>query len=161
MELFPDIVVRHLPRTVSDHLPLLLHPPKPHQRPVEPRFQVLSSWFTHPHFPDVVRQAWEGDPHHCLLSMNKFQVLAGHWNRHVFGNIFWRKKEYLARLAGIQQKLSYRPSRYLIELEGTLRAELKLTLQQEEEFWRQKSRISWLKGGEQNTRFCHMMTRMR
>lgn len=128
LELFSDNVVSHLPRTVSDHLPLLIHPPKQRSRPPECRFQVLSAWFSHPQFVDVFQRAWEGDCRNCLVSMDRFRSLAMYWNINVFGNIFWRKKDCLARLVGVQQKLSFSPSQYLSELEAKLRADLSTTL---------------------------------
>lgn len=40
-------------------------------------------------------------------------------------------------------------------MEARLLVELHTTLKQEVSLWRQKSRIQWLKGGEQNSRFFH------
>lgn len=67
----------------------------------------------------------------------------------------------MARLAGIQRKLAITASSYLLELEGRLKADLEAVLLQEESLWRQKSRISWLKEGEQNTRFFHQSVLIR
>lgn len=68
-------------------------------------------------------------------------------------HIFARKCRCLARLAGVQRALQARPSIRLEHLERQLRDELNTTLAQEETYWRQKSRVTWLKEGERNTRF--------
>lgn len=76
----------------------------------------------------------------------------------VFGKFFHRKFRCLAHLGGIQTALQNRPSRRLELLEEVLRKELTDTLEQEEVFWRQKSRVTWLKEGERNTHLFHMST---
>lgn len=48
----------------------------------------------------------------------------GNWNKDIFGNIFKKKKELLARIGGIQQFLKKRHSRSLIKLEIKLKREL-------------------------------------
>uniref|UniRef100_A0A2N9IFC0 CCHC-type domain-containing protein n=1 Tax=Fagus sylvatica TaxID=28930 RepID=A0A2N9IFC0_FAGSY len=59
------------------------------------------------------------------------------WNKDVFGNIFWKKKNLTARLRGIQSSLA------------------------EEEFWSVKSRYNWLIQGDRNTAFFHSSTLVR
>lgn len=55
-------------------------------------------------------------------------------------------------------KRCYVPSDYLGCLQEKLRLELEATLVHEEQFWRQKSWVSWLREGEQNTCFFHLKT---
>ncbi|KAF3661675.1 hypothetical protein FXO37_12812 [Capsicum annuum] len=59
---------------------------------------------------------------------------------------------------GIQRFRAYTRSLFLQELEHTLVRDYRLILQQEQEFWRLKSRISWLAEGDNNTRFFHTST---
>lgn len=86
--------------------------------------------------------------------MKIFRERVSVWNCRVFGIIFEFRS--LARLEGIQRALSTRRSQYLLELELKVRQEHNEALSQEESLWRQKSRISWLQGGEQNTKFFHL-----
>lgn len=60
--------------------------------------------------------------------MDLFRQNAPHWNERIFGNIFKRKFQCLARLAGIQKQLDYRRSIILEELEFKVREELNASL---------------------------------
>ena len=64
----------------------------------------------------------------------------GNWNKDIFGNIFKKKKELLARISGIQRFFKKRHSRSLIKLETKLKRELEKVSTQEEVLWFQKSR---------------------
>ena len=75
------------------------------------------------------------------------------WNKNTFGCIFQKKRRIFERLQGIQRSLGevFRPG--LITLDAALQEEYKLIIEQEEIFWMQKSRNSWHKEGDTNTRF--------
>ncbi len=93
--------------------------------------------------------------------MNCFTEAVILWNKDVFGNIFWKKKNLVARLKGIQCSLATRPSDFLVVLKKKLRLEYLGVLQQEEEFWSVKSRYNWLIQGDRNTAFFHSSTLVR
>lgn len=80
------------------------------------------------------------------------------WNRDVFHNIFKMKRQLLARIAGIQRRLSECKDRGLIKLEAKFRRDLDITLEWEEMLWYQKSRVNWIKDGDRNTTFFHLST---
>ena len=64
------------------------------------------------------------------------------WNKEVFGNIFWKKRNLAAQLKGIQCSLASCPNDFLVTLEKNLRLDYLNVLQQEEEFWSVKSRYN-------------------
>lgn len=70
-------------------------------------------------FPDVVREAW-APPATLNAIVEKFAVKAFAWNKLHFGNIFYRKKRFGARLKSIQIALSNWPFSFLVNLENTL-----------------------------------------
>lgn len=82
----------------------------------------------------------------------------GNWNKDIFGNIFKRKKELLARVGGIQRTLEKHHSRRLIELEIKLKRNLERVLTQEEVLGFQKSQREWIVCGDRNTAFSHQIT---
>lgn len=56
-------------------------------------------------------------------------------NKAIFENIFWKKKNCLERVLGIQKALEHVPSIFLDNLEQELISEYDKILKQEELFW--------------------------
>ena len=80
------------------------------------------------------------------------------WNKEVFGNIFWKKRNLSTRLMGVEKALANAPSQRLINLHNSLLGELEKILNLEEELWGMKARTNWLIQGERNTTFFHIST---
>ena len=157
---FPNARVTHLTRFFSDHCPVLLesnssngfHLPKP--------FIFHSFWLADLSFSGIVSEAWNQSLS-LQEAIDRFAKKATDWNKSHFGNIFGKKRRILARLNGIQKAMANRPSHSLVVLEKDLQKELESILNQEEELWVQKSRISRLVEGDRNTAFHHMSTIVR
>ena len=75
-------------------------------------------------------------------AIDRFTRDALAWIKAHFGNIFTKKKNIKARLNGIQQAVSVKPSNFLFNLENELLKKLENVLSQEEELWALKSRES-------------------
>ncbi|GKU97282.1 hypothetical protein SLEP1_g10449 [Rubroshorea leprosula] len=95
---FPEASLFHLPRTHSDHCPILLdlNPlcPRPGCRP--PKLEKF--WIEHPDFQDINHKVWVDNNLNttkCLeLTMNQAKA----WSQATFGNIFKKKKKVLSRI---------------------------------------------------------------
>ncbi|KAL4387430.1 hypothetical protein GQ457_09G007220 [Hibiscus cannabinus] len=84
-----------------------------------------------------------------------FSAAASAWNHEIFGSIGRNKKIIMARLRGVQRCLDQRRTKGLIKLEQNLLDELESLLDYEEQLWKQKSRMDWIKLGDRNTNFFH------
>lgn len=81
------------------------------------------------------------------------------WNKKEFGNIFKAKGNVEKKLKEINQILitkGYTDGRK--EMAESLQHEWENKCLQEEIFWRQKSRVQWIKEGERNTKLFHRST---
>lgn len=102
--LFADAVVQHLPRTHSDHHPLLIRCNR-EQSSINGKkpFRIETAWFLHPQFEDLVKAGWASSTGDLLATLKEFSYMAMEWNQTSFGNLFRRKRRCLARLEGIQK----------------------------------------------------------
>ncbi|XP_071909708.1 uncharacterized protein [Coffea arabica] len=154
-----QVAVQHLGRDPSDHSPLLLSvvtrlddKPRP--------FRFLNFWTMHKGFLDVVRACWtlpvSGPPMQVLaLKLRGAKQALRQWSRQAFGDIF-------ATVRGAEQEVMEAERRYDLDPTGMLRSELhqaqarlRYALSVEEDYWRQKARVKWLREGDNNTKFFH------
>ncbi|XP_021833608.1 uncharacterized protein LOC110773399 [Prunus avium] len=144
--LFPEAHLSHLTRVNSDHCPIMIRLDSNHscnRDSIPFRFQAM--WLSHPDFGAFIRDSWNSCTGHAVQKTFNLVPPLTYWNKQVFGCIFQRKRMLLARLAGIQKKLCIAPNPFLSQLDAKLSSEYNLLLDQEELFWMQKSRNTWLK----------------
>lgn len=154
---YPNALVAHLPRTKSDHRPLLLrlmartahNTPKP--------FKMEPMWCSHPLFRDLVLDFFPTGSA-LLNSIQKFQEHVSSWNKEVFGNIFKDMRRTLGRISGIHRSPTYPHSDFLHYLEKSLLEKYDNLLLAEKEFWMTKSSILWLVEGDASINVFHTTT---
>ena len=158
--LYPEVIVAHLPRTFSDHYPVLIELCRAIVNHLNKPFHFQTMWLLHKDFSRVMQQVWTKNKilKEAILD---FVVRARRWNTEVVGNLFARKRRVLARLNGAQKALANHPNEFLLELENQLISEYSLILLQDEEFWVLKSRLNVANFGDQITSFFHVSTLVR
>lgn len=157
--MFAEAFIKHLPRNHSNHTPLLLtldsHMiPQPQATPF--RFQKM--WCLHPTFDEAINSFWQDSTADIVHKLEDFQKFLKKWNNSVFGDLFRRKTTILNRLQGTSQARNTYNNGYLNQIEQARMDEYYLLLNQEEEFWRQKSRVQWLASGDLKSHFFHTTT---
>ncbi|XP_073037131.1 uncharacterized protein [Primulina eburnea] len=159
---FSSIRVEHLPRTVSDHCPLLVTAPVFARGPSSFRFQRM--WLRHHGFLQTVRLNWNLP---CsLIGMSRLFVklkrLKNHlkwWNRDVFGNIFDKITEAESAVRSAELVCEADPSDANWTVLSDRNADLARVTAMEADFWKQKAACNWLEDGERNTKLFHNMVK--
>jgi hypothetical protein len=154
---FPDYMVRHISSSRSDHTPLLMSIEQAQNcrtnRPIR-RYEV--SWEREPSLVAEVEEAWSRRlPVHDLGAINSSlkDVMGGLYN--------WKAAHFKYLPKEIEKKRAK-----LEELHGRddetsnmeclqLTKEIDELLYREEIAWHQRSRVTWLREGDQNTKFFH------
>lgn len=93
----------------------------------------------------------------CKLKLLKEK--AKYWNKRVFKNNFQQKQELQDKLQQIELLINKEGRTIKIDLEEKdILTELYNTMMQEETHWKQKSKFSWLRDGDKNTKFYKLST---
>eukprot|EP00253_Pinus_taeda_P031168 PITA_31168 len=160
-----DMEATILPIGGSNHWPIQLHftnMNKPQNRP----FRFESFWIDHPTFMQNIESWWTQtsvkSDNIMYIFQQKLKIIKAKlkcWNKNTFGNIFQAKKELEEKMADLQQTMiKDGPNKERLAQESNLQKQWEDRLIQEEQLWKQKSRVQWLKHGERNTSFFHKST---
>ncbi|GAV92089.1 RVT_1 domain-containing protein, partial [Cephalotus follicularis] len=147
---------------ISDHSPITVQLMQQTHTSGRP-FKFLNFWAEHPQFLDIVRQEWTKSYTGPLLRriQLKLKKLKG------------RLKSLSTRPDSITEALRRRLREVQLQIDGNpedvelkqqeikLRNELAISARKEEAFFKQKSRIHWLKEGDFNTAFFHRAVKLR
>ncbi|CAN0854236.1 hypothetical protein LINGRAHAP2_LOCUS5868 [Linum grandiflorum] len=158
---FPEASVKHLPRLHSDHRPILLSTTGFARIPKQKPFRFEAMWLKEPNYIKLRDDTIGKSVGQVDEILNEVAAASVDWNKEWLDNIFVKKRRLIRRLEGVERDLARRPSEAVWLLQCELGREFARVLEQEEIFWKQKSRIQWLEEGDKCTAFFHTSTKVR
>lgn len=159
LSMFPETSVEHILCEESDHQALLvrvLETAPCHARSGERQFRFKEAWTRHDQYEAMIAEAWQAassGEEGLQAVWQKLGSMTGsmqRWAREVFGSI--RRKIKLLKSQLLEAKEKALSSGYQQEVRD-IEEQLREVYEREEIMYRQRSRVDWLKAGDQNTQY--------
>ncbi|XP_024198292.1 uncharacterized protein LOC112201619 [Rosa chinensis] len=157
-DIFPTARVSHLPPIHGDHVPILLAinsvVPQVWRKGFR-RFRFESFWVQHQDCQNVISEGWVkqvmGQPmYQVSRRIMHTRISLSNWQRSVFG---CRSRE-IDQLRTRLQVISESPLTEVNQSESvSLYSKLDGLLEEENTYWKQRSKVAWLVEGDRNTKF--------
>ncbi|KAL9683709.1 hypothetical protein QQ045_015537 [Rhodiola kirilowii] len=134
-----------------DHYPLLVEFHKKRMVHKKRLFRFEPMWLRHEGYPGFIDSCWrnEGEEGDLLGKLKGCRGRLAAWNKTVFG----RTDDHVSKLkAELERVKGQFRSQEVIKKEARISKDLEEWLAREELFWRQRSRVEWLREGDANTK---------
>lgn len=152
LDLFSNAKASSVEVPVSDHLPLVLHPSDSPPVRYYKSFKFENYWLSEKNCREVVTKSWENS--HGLNIISRLTFCSSEiwrWGKNL-------SKKFQHNLDHYKQQMQTFHGRNdphgVQSFKNAQRNYLK-TLDQQCNYWRQRAKIFWLKGGDINSRFFH------
>ncbi|XP_015946226.1 uncharacterized protein LOC107471294 [Arachis duranensis] len=159
-QLYPNATVLRLSESGSDHAPLILDS-NPRTERSKRRFKFQERWCSNDEIRQIVREIW-----HEQIDGSAMYILAQKIKRCRHKIVKWQQEHRSNSKVEIDLLQSELEELRLAGIHGgdiisEIEDKLEKALQNEESYWKDKSRVKWLKSGDQNTTFFHQKFRNR
>ncbi|KAL9151827.1 hypothetical protein ABFS82_11G077500 [Erythranthe guttata] len=166
LHLFPQSRVQHLELPGSDHVPILFEgccPSHSFNRRTRRPFRFEAMWIRRDDCEEVIRQQWESisnsNPVEDLLLKNEgCQIALQSWSKSTLSQPQRRIEKIQKKMHALRCGLQTENSK--LELQN-LKKELEEVYEEQDLYWRQRSKIQWIREGDRNTKFFHAKATMR
>ncbi|XP_062013995.1 uncharacterized protein LOC133730414 [Rosa rugosa] len=153
----------HLVALTSDHNPILIEEDPPfNSREVRRRgrrFLFEEVWLTHEDCGIIVEGTWTRVANATVSQKLGFIARdLKSWGKEKFGNVRRQVSTLREELDELQRLY---PTADVLLKRNEIGGQLDRVLETEEILWRQRSRVTWLKCGDRNTRFFHQFAKHR
>ncbi|KAG7572302.1 Endonuclease/exonuclease/phosphatase superfamily [Arabidopsis suecica] len=159
MEMFPQAKATYLQKICSDHSPLV-NSLVGEQWKKWAGFKYDKRWIKREGFKDMISQFWSqqsatGD-NRMMAKIASCRKEISRWKRATRPNSAIRLQELQFKIDAATKKVPFNKK----EL-ASLKRELNQEYINEEQFWKDKSRITWMNNGDRNTKYFHAATKNR
>ncbi|CAL9001623.1 unnamed protein product, partial [Prunus brigantina] len=157
-QVFPGAIVDHVNSLVSDHLPVFIHFGGSDSVRWARRFMFEEMWTEVEGCTETVVQAWGEEQGDVVTKLKACQQSLQVWNKSKVGHIPMQIRQIQGQLDGLKRK---QQTDEVMRCQRRLAGDLDRLLAREEMIWQQRSRVSWLKYGDRNTKFFHAQAKQR
>lgn len=158
LTMFPQATLTNLVAAMSDHSPTGLNLHGADIIHVQRRFRFENAWLKEEELHSVVHDSWSrGCPNDVLGKFVTCTEDLAEWDR----NLRTKFRRAIERCKRVIDSLSYYHDVESERLLAVAKSRLGVLLMQEEDFWRQRAKVHWLKEGDRNTKFFHAMATQR
>ncbi|CAL8120220.1 unnamed protein product [Prunus armeniaca] len=155
---FPGAIVHHVNSSVLDHFLVSIYFGGSYMVRWARRFMFEEMWTEVDGCTETVVQAWGEEQGDVVTKLEACQQSLLDWNESMVGHIPMQIRHIQGQLDGLKKKPQ---TDDVVRCQRRLTGELDILLAKEEMIWQQRSRVSWLKYGDQSTKFFHAQAKER
>ncbi|KAL9668937.1 hypothetical protein QQ045_006478 [Rhodiola kirilowii] len=115
-------------------------------------FRFESMWMRDPHLKSIIGDNLSSAQGHVLEKLDDLKVKLTDWNRRHFGNVNRQLKNLKVELDRVR---ALPRTQDTLETETHIVQQIDEWLLREEQMWSQRSRVFWLRDGDNNTKYFH------
>ncbi|KAG7583713.1 Reverse transcriptase domain [Arabidopsis suecica] len=159
MESFPQAQATYLQKICSDHSPLINNLVGENWRKWA-GFKYDKRWIQREGFKELIGQFWgqqpTGEGNQLMEKIASCRKTISRWKREAKPNSASRLQELQFKINAATRAIPFKRKELT-----KLKKELNQEYLNEEQFWREKSRNTWMNNGDRNTKFFHATTKNR